>query len=85
MAVPGNLPAMLRLLQVTDEIDELKEKGQELLETAKANPALLKILIVIGVFTAVLFFWGVARQALKAAVIGGLLSVGAWYWYFNIR
>jgi len=76
---------MLRLLQVTDEIDDLKEKGQELLETAKANPALLKILVVIGVFTAVLFFWGVARQAMKAAVIGALLSAGAWYWYFNIQ
>jgi len=84
---------MLRLLQVPDTLvergEELFEQGKEtvtdFVETAKANPALLKILVVIGVFTAVLFFWGVAKQAVKAAVIGAVLSAGAWYWYFNIQ
>jgi len=89
----GNLARMLYWLRVPDTLvergEELYEQGKDtvtdFVETAKANPTLLKILIVIGVFTAVLFFWGVAKQAMKAMVIGGLLSFAAWYWYFNIH
>lgn len=55
------------------------------LETVKANPTLMAILIGVGVLTAVIFVWGLFKHAVKAAVIGGLLSAGAWYWYFNIR
>lgn len=51
----------------------------------KANPVLLGILIVIGLLTAFLFFWGIFKQALKVALFAGLLSLAAWYWYFNIR
>jgi hypothetical protein len=32
-----------------------------------------------------LFVWGIMKHAIKAAIIGGILSVGAWFWYFNIR
>ena len=28
---------------------------------------------------------GIFRQAMKAAIVGAVLSAGAWYWYFNIR
>lgn len=84
---------MLRLLQVTDTLvergEELLEQGRDtvenLVETARAEPALLAILIGIGVLTAFIFVWGLVKHVVKAAVIGGLLSAGAWYWYFNIR
>ncbi len=65
--------------------DDIVEQGREALETVKANPTLMAILIGVGVLTAVIFVWGLFKHAVKAAVIGGLLSVGAWYWYFNIR
>lgn len=89
-----NLIAMIRLFQV--DTDELIEQGEELVgelgdkvdevsETVRSNPELAAILLVIGVLTAVIFFWGVFKQAIKAAVIGGLLSAGAWYWYFNVK
>lgn len=80
---------MLYWLQVPDTLvergEEFLEQGREALETVKAEPALLAILIGIGVLTAAIFVWGLFKHALKAAVIGGLLSFGAWYWYFNIR
>ena len=84
----------MQLFQV--DTDELIEQGEELVgdlgdrvdevsETVRANPELAAILLVIGVITGLIFFWGVVKQAVKAAVIGGLLSVGAWYWYFNVK
>jgi len=80
---------MLYWLQVPDTLvergEEFLEQGREALETVKAEPALLAILIGIGVLAAVIFVWGLFKHALKAAVIGGLLSFGAWYWYFNIH
>jgi hypothetical protein len=85
------LSPMLTLLWQTipddlkEQGEELLERGQELIEQAKADPALLGILIAIGVVTALIFVWGIIKQAFKAAIIGGLLSAGAWYWYFNIR
>ena len=81
---------MLLLLQISDEIvdrvpDGLRERAAQIADQVQANPALAAILVGIGILTAVLFVWGIAKQAFKAALIGGILSVGAWYWYFNIR
>jgi hypothetical protein len=63
----------------------LPENAGEIVDTVKANPQLLAILIGVGILTAVLFVWSIMRHAIKAAIIGGILSVAAWYWYFNIR
>ena len=57
----------------------------EIIDTVKANPVLLAVLIGVGVFTAGIFLFGIVKQTMKAAIFGGLLSFGAWYWYFNIR
>ncbi|MCJ7726912.1 MAG: hypothetical protein MUP76_11075 [Acidimicrobiia bacterium] len=73
---------MLHLFQVTDTI---VEQGKELVEAAKADPVLLAVLIGVGVITLGIFFWGISKQLFKAAIVAGLLSVGVWYWYFNIR
>jgi hypothetical protein len=86
-------PGMLRLLQTTDDVrekaeelaDRVGDQVGQIVEQAKADPALLGILIAVGVVTAVVFLWGVVRQAFKAALVAGVLSAGAWYWYFNIR
>jgi hypothetical protein len=74
---------MLRVLQTLP--DDVVERTDEIVETVKANPVLLGVLAVIGAITAVIFLFGVVRQAFKAAMIGGLLSAAAWYWYFSIR
>lgn len=64
---------------------DLPERAAQVVNEVKANPVLLAILIGIGVITAAIFLLGIVKQAFKAAVFGGLLSVGAWYWYFNVR
>lgn len=84
---------MFRLLQVTDTLveqgEELLEQGREtvnqIVEAAKADPALLAVLVGVGIITAVIFLWGLVKQVFKAAVVAGLLSAGVWFWYFNIR
>lgn len=63
----------------------IPENANEIIETVKANPVLLAALIGVGVLTAFVFVWGIMKQAIKAAIFGGVLSVGAWFWYFNIR
>ncbi len=75
---------------VPDEIveripDDLRERGAEIVAEVQANPALLVILVVIGVVSAMIFFWGVVKQLFKAAIFAGIASAGAWYWFFNIR
>ena len=77
---------MLRFLITAPTIpDDVLDQGKELLEAAKADPVLLAVLVGVGVITLGIFFWGIAKQLFKAAIIAGLLSVGVWYWYFNIR
>jgi hypothetical protein len=61
------------------------ERADEIVETVKANPALAAMLIGVGILTAIVFVWGLTKQVFKAALFGGLLSVAAWYWYFNVR
>ena len=77
-----NLIAMRGFLQVTDT---LVERGEELIEAAKADPVLAGVLIGVGVLTALIFVVGLGKQAFKAALVGAILSAGTWYWYFNIR
>jgi hypothetical protein len=67
------------------QIPTIPDNAGEIVDTVKANPVLLAVLIGVGVLTAIIFFWGIMKQGIKAAIFGGLLSVGAWYWYFNIR
>jgi hypothetical protein len=91
---------MLSFFQTTTTTGDLLEQGkdlvdgllgnapeqvQETVETIKANPVLAAVLIGIGVLTLGIFLWGIVKQAFKAAIVGGLLSAGAWFWYFNIR
>jgi hypothetical protein len=81
---------MLRFAQVPDEIvdrvpEDVRDRVGEIAETVEADPVLAAILIGVGVVTALIFFWGVVKQAFKAAIVGAILSAGAWYWYFNIR
>ena len=81
---------MFRFAQVPEEIvdrvpEDVRERVDEIAETVEANPVLAAILIGIGVLTALIFFWGVIKQVFKAAIVGAVLSAGAWYWYFNIR
>lgn len=63
----------------------IPENAEEIVDTVKANPVLAAVLIGVGLLTAFVFVWGIMKQAMKAAVFGGLLSAAAWYWYFNIR
>lgn len=81
---------MLRFAQVPDEIvervpEDVRDRVGEIADTVEANPVLAAALIGVGVLTALIFVWGVVRQAFKAAFFGAVLSAGAWYWYFNIR
>lgn len=75
------------LLQTTTT--DLSERLNDVVDTVKAeaeaNPVFLGILIGIGALTALVFLWGIAKHAFKAALFGGLLSAGAWVWYFNLR
>jgi hypothetical protein len=67
------------------QIPTISKNAGQIVDQVKANPQLLAILIGVGVLTAMLFVWGIMKHAIKAAIIGGILSVGAWFWYFNIR
>jgi hypothetical protein len=64
---------------------QIPSNAGQIVEQVKANPVLLGLLILIGLLTAFLFFWGIFKQTIKLAIFAGALSVGAWYWYFNIR
>jgi hypothetical protein len=63
---------------------DISERAAQIVDTVKVNPVLWQS-IGVGVITACIFLWGIVKQAFKAAIFAGLLSVGAWYWYFNIR
>ena len=77
---------MLHLLcQVGEIVDQLPEDVQQGIETVKANPVLMWTLVAVGALTALIFVFGILKHAVKAAVIGAVLSVAAWIWYFNIR
>ncbi len=77
---------MLQLLyQVGEIVDQLPEDVQQGIETVKANPVLMWTLVGVGALTALIFVAGFIKHAVKAAVIGAVLSVAAWIWYFNIR
>ena len=69
------------------QVRELKSDLQQMVQEDRmiSLGKLAAILIGIGVLTALIFFWGVVKQVFKAAIVGAVLSAGAWYWYFNIR
>jgi hypothetical protein len=77
---------MLHLLyQVGEIVGQLPEEVQQGIETVKANPVLMWTLVGVGAFTALIFFVGIIKHAVKAAIFGAVLSAAAWIWYFNIR
>ncbi len=82
-----HLKSMLRLLLQVDELvpEDVRERADEIIDTVKADPTLLAILLAVGVATLALFVWGMTKQVFKAAIFAGLASAGVWYWYFNIR
>lgn len=74
---------MLSFFLQTDEL--VPEQVGEVIEAAKADPALAAALIAAGVATLAFFVWGMTKQLFKAALFAGLASAGIWYWYFNIK
>ena len=78
---------MLRFMMQVDDLvpEDVRERADELIDTVKADPTLLAILLAVGVATLALFVWGVTKQVFRAAIFAGLASVGVWYWYFNVR
>lgn len=72
---------MLRTLFQT----EIPDQVGQVIDAAKADPVLAGALIAAGLATLGIFFWGIVKQAFKAAIFAGLASAGIWYWYFNIR
>jgi hypothetical protein len=60
-------------------------RAGEITEQVRANPELQRLLIGAGIATAAIFVFGIFRHAVRAAVIGGILCVAVWLWYFNIR
>ncbi|MEX2322536.1 MAG: hypothetical protein WEA29_02040 [Acidimicrobiia bacterium] len=60
-------------------------RAGEITDQVRANPELQRLLIGVGVVTAAIFVFGILRHAVRAAVIGGILCVVVWLWYFNIR
>jgi hypothetical protein len=87
LTVGPNLLTMLRLLMQTEELipEDVRERADEIIDTVKADPTLLAILVVVGILTLGIFLWGITKQVFKAALFAGLASAGIWYWYFNIR
>jgi hypothetical protein len=75
---------LLSLLAQTIPPD-LQQRGEEIVDTVKANPVLMWTLVGVGALTALVFLFGILKHAFKAAIFGAILSVGAWIWYFNIR
>ena len=55
----------------------------EFIESASANPALVAILVVVGLISVAGFVYGVAKSAFKAAFFFGVIAAGSWYWFFN--
>ena len=76
---------MLRFLMQVEVPEDIQERANQIIDTVKADPTLLAVLIGAGVLTAALFVWGIVRQFFKAAIFAGLASAGVWYWYFNVR
>ncbi len=74
---------MLWILLQTDDL--VPEQVGEVIDAAKADPALAGALIAVGLATLGIFLWGMTRQVFKAALFAGLTSAGVWYWYFNIK
>jgi hypothetical protein len=60
-------------------------RAGEITDQVRADPELQRLLIGVGIVTAAIFLLGILKHAVKAAVIGGVLCVGVWLWYFNIR
>ena len=65
--------------------DGFSQQTGEIVDRARENPTLAGILLVIGLLAIVVFFWGIVKQAFKAALFAGVLGVAAWFWYFNVR
>lgn len=57
----------------------------DVVDAAKADPVLAGALVVAGLATLGIFFWGIVKQFFKAALFAGLASAAIWFWYFNIR
>ncbi len=87
MGMGSNLRQMLRLLMQVDELvpEDVRDRADEIIDTVKADPTLLAVLIAVGVATLALFVWGLTKQVFKATLFAGLASAGVWYWYFNVR
>lgn len=70
---------------VVDQLPEgvVDRIPSEFLDVASTNPALVAILVIVGILSVIGFFYGVAKSAFKAALFFGLVAAGSWYWFFN--
>jgi len=71
-----------------DVIERLPESVQDrvpdsLIEFTSANTGFAAFLAVVGVLAIAGFVWGVAKSAVKAAVLSGVVAAAAWYLFFQ--
>ena len=72
-----------------DVVSELPASIQDkipegLLEAASSNPALARVLLVIGVLAVLGFVFGVVKSAVKWMIYSAILGVAAWYFFFQV-
>lgn len=70
---------------VVDQLPEgvVDRIPSEFLDVASTNPALVALLVIVGILSVIGFFYGVAKSAFKAAFFFGLVAAGSWFWFFN--
>jgi hypothetical protein len=71
-----------------DIVDTLPASVQDkipdgLLEAASSNPALTRVLLVVGVLAVVGFVFGVIKSAVRWMIYSAIVGVAAWYFFFQ--
>ena len=71
-----------------DVVSELPQSIQDkipegLFEAAAANPALTRVLLIIGILAVIGFVFGVIKSAVKWMLYSAIVGVAAWYFFFQ--
>jgi hypothetical protein len=56
----------------------------EVIDRVRDHPELQRVLVGVGAVTATIFVVGIVKHAIRSAIIGGVLSAAAWFWYFSV-